>query len=262
MPGGLARGRGGEGFGGQADELPHTDHSGDVVRMVAEDRVVGVSVAADERDGLGERGVLAYEHGVGARHHDLVQGPLRERQCVVEEFGGVGRKTAPFVRCADQMAQLLQSGPVVEFLDGFDAHGAQQPGGGAVEDAYRGSDDLQVQERGGGQGFGEPFGDGECEVLRGQFAEDHLEEGGEREGEHDGDRRDGAVRQPGALQGRPEQRGDGRFGEEADDQARDGDAELGTGQHEGEAFEDRQRAAGALVPASASRARARRSAAT
>lgn len=242
-----ARGGGGEGSGGQPHQLAHAEDAGDVVRVVAEHRVVRVTVPRDELDRLGGGGVVADEDGGHPRHHHLVEGPLGELQGVVEQFGGVLGQFTLLVGLADEVAQLLQGRAVVQFLDGLDAHPAQQPVGGAVEDVHDRADDLQVGERGGGQGLRQAFGDGQREVLGCQFTEDHLDDGGRREREDDGDPADRALRDPEAGQGRFEQGGDGRFGDEADDQAGDGDAQLGAGQHERQPFQHGQGAGGPPV---------------
>ncbi|KFG01628.1 hypothetical protein IQ62_05640 [Streptomyces scabiei] len=146
-----ARGGGGEGFGGQPHQFADAQHTGDVVRVVAEHRVVRVAVLRDQLDRLGGGGVLADEDGGHAWHHHLVEGPLGELQGVVEQFGGALGQFTLFVGLADEVAQLLQGGAVVELLDGLDAHLAQQSVGHAVEDAHHRAHDLQIRERGAGQ---------------------------------------------------------------------------------------------------------------
>lgn len=202
----------------------------------------------DQLDGLGGEGVAADERHVGARDHHLAQVPLRELQRVVHEFGRGGREFALFVGFTDEVAQLLQGRAVVELLDGFDADAAQQPVGDAVEDMDHGADDPQVDQGGGGEGLRHALGHGEGEVLGGEFAEDHLDDGRHHERQHHGDARDQAVGEARAVQGGPQEGGDGRFREEADDEPRDGDAELRAGQHEGEPLQHLHGAGGPLVP--------------
>ncbi len=247
LPGHPARRGGGQRGLGQVHQLPDADHAGDVVGVVAEDRVGGVAVAGDQVDRLGGRGVVPHEDGVGPGHQHLLEGALGELQGVVEQEGGVPRQLALLVGLADQVAQFLQGRAVVQLLDRLDADLAQQPVGGAVEDPHQRADDLEVEQGGGGEGLRQPFGDGEGEVLRRQLAQDHLDGGGEDEGEDHRDAGHGRVRDADAGQDRTEQRGDGRLGEEADDQAGDGDAELGSGEHERQAFQHLQGAFRALV---------------
>jgi len=86
------------------------------------------------------------------------------------------------------------------------------------------------------------LGRGNGEVLRVQLADDHLHDRGDREGEHgaDGDRHDRVD--TGAAEQHPDRFADERLRDEADEQAGDGDAELGTGEHEGRALRDPQSA--------------------
>lgn len=177
--------------------------------MVSEYGVVGVAVPGDEGDGLRGGGVLADEDRVGPRHHHLVQRPLGELQRVVEQLGRSPRQLSLFVGLADQVAQLLQGGAVVQFLDRFDTDSAQQPVGRPVEDPDDRADHLQVAQSGTGQCLGQPFRYGDGEVLRGQLAQHHLHDRGEDEGEDDGDAGDGAVGDADAGQHGPQQRGDG-----------------------------------------------------
>ncbi|CAM5576163.1 hypothetical protein SMICM304S_11715 [Streptomyces microflavus] len=75
---------------------------------------------------------------------------------------------------------------------------------------------------------------GDRPVLGDEFADDHLDGGGEEHPDDDADAGDRARGQSGGGEGTGEQLGECRFGEHPDDQRGDGDAELGAGELEGE----------------------------
>ncbi|CAM5422520.1 hypothetical protein SMICM304S_04363 [Streptomyces microflavus] len=63
------------------------------------------------------------------------------------------------------MAELLQGGAVVEFLDRFDADPARSRFATPSKTWTTRADDPQVDEGGGGQGLRHPLGYGKGEVL-------------------------------------------------------------------------------------------------
>ncbi|GAA3241973.1 hypothetical protein GCM10020256_65480 [Streptomyces thermocoprophilus] len=75
---------------------------------------------------------------------------------------------------------------------------------------------------------------GDRPVLRHQFADHHLHGGREQHTDDDGDTADGARGDADRGERAVQQLGEGRFGEHADDQGGDGDAELSAGQLEGQ----------------------------
>ncbi len=89
---------------------------------------------------------------------------------------------------------------------------------------------------------------GDRPVLRDQFADHHLDHGGEQHAEDHGDTAGGSVGEAdGAEQGLQQGRQRG-FGEHADDQRGDGDAQLGAGEFEGEVAQGPGDPAGLGVP--------------
>lgn len=211
-------------------ERPAGERARDVVRVITQDGVGGVAVLADQLDRFGGGGSLADEDGVHARHHHLTEGPLGELQGVVDQVGGVLGQLALLVGLTDPMAELLQSGAVVQLLDGLDTDLAQQPVRRAVEDPYEGTDDLQVAEGGGGKSLREPRRHGDREVLWRQLASTICTTVASTKARM-------TEMLETATSGMPmpvgfEQRGHGRLGDETDDQAGHGDAQLGAGQHE------------------------------
>ncbi len=84
-------------------------------------------------------------------------------------------------------------------------------------------------------------------VLRHEFADHHLHGGREQHADHDGHAGHRALGQAGAGERAVQQLGQGRFGQHADDQGGDGDAELGAGELERQFAQGRDDAVGAPV---------------
>ena len=109
----------------------------------------------------------------------------------------------------------------------------------------------QRPERGGEAALWSGYDLGHCEragdrpVLRHQFTHHHQHHCGDRDAQQGGDGGHRCAGQPRCLQGPAQQGGERRFGEHADDQRGDGDAQLGAGELEGQALDGLQRALGA-----------------
>ncbi|CAM5536273.1 hypothetical protein SMICM304S_02854 [Streptomyces microflavus] len=135
---------------------------------------------------------------------------------------------------AGQGDQLARGAGGGQLVGGLDAEEPDQPVGQRVQ-----RDDDGPQQGGeAGLRSGDEAGDlerpGDRPVLGDEFADDHLDGGGEEHPDDDADAGDRARGQSGGGEGTGEQLGECRFGEHPDDQRGDGDAELGAGELEGE----------------------------
>ncbi len=230
----------------RGEEVGEVDDAQDVARARREDRVARV---ADGHERADETEVGGLVDGVDARtrDHRVLDVLLREVEDAVEQDGQVVGQVTALAGLLDDRLEVLRRRGVLDVVDGFDLQRAQQGVGGLVEEPDEPAEHLEVGQRGTAQPRRHRFGLGDGEVLREQLAEQHLDERGEHERHDATDGDPDPAGDADAAQERPEGLPDERFGDVPDEQARDGDAELGSGEHEGGAARDRERAFGARV---------------
>lgn len=129
---------------------------------------------------------------------------------------------------------------MIDVVDRFDTEDAQQGVRGFVEDRDEPAEQGQIDRGRAGEPGGERLGAGDGQVLREQFAEEHLDERRDEQGEDGADEDACAGGDRGASQGFADGCADERFGDVADEQTGDGDAQLRAGEHEGGAAGDGQ----------------------
>ena len=161
-----------------------------------------------------------------ARAHDVGRGALTEVERARQQVRGALLDRAGLGAATHHGAQLLRRAGGGQFLLRFDAHGAQQQVRRSVE-----YDDERLEE--GGEhlyGSRDDLGDakrrGDTKELRDEFTEDHREGGGENHREDGRGRRGRAAGDADGRQRGAHQRTDAGFDDEAEDQRREGDADL------------------------------------
>lgn len=172
----------------------------------------------------------------------------REIEDTVEQCGQFGGQLTGLAGLRHDVFEVAGAGRMLHVVHGFDAQGAQQQVRGRVEQLDQPAEQLQVPGGGQSEAPGDRFGAGDGEVLREQFAEDHLDDGGGQDGQHGADCDPDRGRDAAAGEQVPDATADQRFGDVADQQPGDGDAELCARQHERGAAGDRQRLGRGLVP--------------
>ena len=178
-----------------------------------------------------------------ARDHRVLDVAVGEVEDAVEHHRQLRRQVPALPRLLDDVLQVAGGGGVLDVVHRLDPQGAQQQVRGLVEHPDQPAEQPQVEHGRARQPQGDRLGPGDGEVLREQLAEEHLHDGGEQQGQHradaDADRRSGMPTPPSSA---AERLTDQRLGDVADQQAGDGDAQLGAGEHERGAPGDRQRA--------------------
>ncbi len=193
------------------------------------------------------RGLDVERRDLDARRHDVLRREVGEVQRPYEQLGGVRLQRALLGGVAGERYELARAARGGQLLGGLQPHPVQDAVGGVVEVPDQRPED-------GAEGAlrpRDPPGDrqrpGDRPVLRHQLADHHEDHRGEHGAQDERGGRGGGGRQAGRLHRAGEQRGDGRLGDHADDQAGDGDAELRAGELEGEAAHGLQRAFGLAV---------------
>ncbi|OLT13543.1 hypothetical protein BJF79_20500 [Actinomadura sp. CNU-125] len=222
-------------------------HDADHALLVVQHGVAGVAGAHLGPD-LGDRRAVVDGVGLRAGDHGVLDVAAGEVEDAVEEERQVGREVAAAPRVGDDVREVPFGGGVLHVVDGFDPQGPQQQVRGLVEHPDQPPEDLQVEERRPRQAARDRFGPGDGEVFREQLPEHHLHERGQDQGEDgpDGDADRGGD--PGEPEDVAEGLADQRFGDVADEQSGDGDAELRARQHERGAAGDGEGAARGAVP--------------
>ena len=176
---------------------------------------------------------------VGVHHVDRVPGdhrvlhvPLGEVEDPVQQHRQLLRQIPALGRLGDDVLQVAGRGRVLDIVRGLDPQALQQQVRGPVEDLDEPAEHGQVTRGGAGQAQRHLVGPGDRQVLREQLTEDHLDQGGEQQGEHGADRDADAVGDADPAQRVAQRLTDQRLGHVADQQAGDGDAELGAREHE------------------------------
>ncbi len=157
---------------------------------------------------------------------------------------------------------VLRGGPLRQFLDRLDADPAQDPVRGGVEDPDQWTGNGQVDQRRAGQPQRDRLGPGDRQVLRCQFAEDHLDDCCQQQRQDNRDGEADAFRQAGRTEQVLEALAQIGLGDIPGQQRGDGDADLRAGQHERQPLRHLQRPGRGAVPASASPCNLFRSTAT
>ena len=172
------------------------------------------------------------------RHHRVGCFEFTEIDGALEQLRLQQRQVATLGGRIDDQIEFLGRHCTVEFLDRLDPDEAEQLVRGTVEEANHRPGNPHEDPRRWSQRTSDGFGSGDGEVLRRQFAEHHLRHRDEDEGQHEGDSERCRIGDAGRLENGGEHRCDGRFGDEAEGQRRDRDAELRSRQHEAESLVD------------------------
>ncbi len=208
------------------------DHAGDLVDAVPVHGEAGQARGTGEVEDVGRRGVALEGADLDPRGHDVLRGQSAERQGADEEVRGVLFECAGAGGVPGEGDQLGGGAGVGRLLRRLDAEEPYEPVGHGVQQS-----DGRAEHRGEGVlRAGDETGDlewpGHRPVLRHELADHHLQG---RRGQH-ADGHGGAVHrsrgQSGRGEGGAEQPGERRFGEHADHQGGEGDAELGAGELE------------------------------
>ena len=227
---------------GDAEDVLDVDHAGDVVEVVSGDGESGQPGALGRVEEVAGRGVGTQGGDVGPRGEGVGCGLGAEPEAPVEKLGQRSDEGAALLGGVNQPVQLVAAAHRRQLLGRFEPDEAQERVGRGVAD----DDDRAEQrdEQPEGHRHGERRGQrtGDRHPLGDQLADHHLDHGGQQER---GDDRRG-HRGPGVegTEERFEQRRDHRFGQDAEGQAAQGDAQLGARQGERESTQDRVHSAG------------------
>ena len=226
----------------------HVDevHDPDDVVLVPDDRVARVP-RAHLLANLRDRGLRAQGVDLRTRDHRVGHVLAGEVQDAVHHDRQLVRQVAALARQLDDVLQVPRRGGVLHVVDRLDAQQAQQQLGRLVKDPDDRSEDGEVDRGGPRQPPGHLVGAGDRVVLGEQLSEEHLHHGreDERDDRPDGDRQ--SHRYTSVAEHDADGLADQRLGHVADEQPGDGDAQLGTGQHERGAAGDLEGLAGELV---------------
>ncbi len=185
-------------------------------------------------DVLGRRLHVQRRH-LHARCHHVLRGQFGEVQGADEQLGRVRLQRTLLRRVPGQRHQLLRAAGGGQLLGRLQTEAAHDPVGRVVEVADEGPEHGGEHPLRGGHRLGHGQRGGDRPVLRDQLADDHQDHRRQRRADDEGQGGGRGGRQPGRFDGAADQLGDGRFGEHADHQVGDGDAELGPRELEGEA---------------------------
>ncbi len=189
----------------------------------------------------GPDGLVGVDHvSAGAGNHRVLRGAGREVEDPVEQSRQLPWQFAGLARFGDDVFEVARRRRMLDVVYRFDPQRPQQQVRRRVEQLDQPPEQRQIDRGGPRKPPGHRFGAGDGEVLREQLAEDHLHDGREQHRQHraDGDTHGG--RNTDTAEQLAKAPADQRFGHVADEQAGDGDAELGAGQHERGAPGDRQ----------------------
>lgn len=232
---------------GDGERVLQMGHADDLVDALAVDGEAGQAGGAGQVDHVGRRGVRLEGYDLHARGHDVLRGEMAEGQGPYEQvrrvlFERAGQRGVSGQR--DQLAACTGRGQLVGRLHAEEPH---EPVGHRVEQGDDGPEDggeQMLRSRDEARDLQRP---GHRPVLRHEFADDHLDGGGEEHADHHGDAGHGPFGEARGREGAVEQLGERGLGEHADDEGGDGDAELGAGELEGQLPQGADDGAGAAV---------------
>ena len=235
----------------QVDQLHDADRL-----VVVHDRIASMP-GRHERTQVRQRQVRRDAVGPVARDHRVLHVALGEVDDAIDHQRQLRRQIAAVAGLGDEVLEVVGRGTAVDVFDGFDAKQAQKGLGRPVEDDDQPPEDAEIDQRRARERAGQRIRRGDREILRIQLPEDHLHDRGQRQGDHrahgDAHRRIDAR----AAEERAERLPHQRLGDVSDEEARDRDAELGSGEHERRATGDPQSAPRSRVAAVGSGAQTR-----
>ncbi|GMA42117.1 hypothetical protein GCM10025883_41620 [Mobilicoccus caccae] len=213
-----------------ADGLLDVDQARDVVDVLAHHRKPRVPRAdRGVEDGL-HRLLGVQELHLRAGLHHLAGREATELDGAGEEFRGRLVQGPLLPRAARDRLQLLGRACLREFLGGFEPEHAHDAVGAVVEELDGPPEDGHEHRVRPDDELGHAHRLGDAPVLGDELAEHHLAERGDDERRTEREAGGGGARVVEGAEGGTEQRGDRGFGDEADHQARHGDAELRSGE--------------------------------
>ncbi len=232
---------------GHGERVLEVDHADDLVEAVAVDGEAGEARGAGEVEDVlgGGRGLQGAD--LHPRGHHVLGGQPAQGQGPYEEVGGVLLERARPGRVAGEGDEFAGGAGGGQLLGGLHAQGSDEPVGDRVQQGDDGAEEVGEDALRAGDEPRDLQRPGDGPVLGHQLADDHLHGGGQQHAGHDrGARRRGGG-QPGGREGAGEQPAEGGLGEHADHQGSDGDAQLGSGELEGELAQRRDHGPGPRV---------------
>ncbi len=224
-------------------------HPDDAVQAAAVDGKAGQPGCPGRIGHVLRGGLHLQRDDLHPRRHDVLRGQIGEIEGADEQLGGVGLQRALLGGVPGQRHQLLRAARRGQLFGGIQAHPADHVVRGVVEMPDERLEGGAEAALGGGDLLRDHQRMGDGPVLRDQLADHHQHDRGDRGTENHGHRIRHRARQAHRVQRPRQQGGDRRFGQHADDQAGDGDAQLGTGELEGQAAHCLQGAVRAPVTA-------------
>lgn len=215
-------------------EVGHADDLVDPLPVDGEAREAGGPGQVDHVLGGGRRLQGADLH---ARRHHVLRGQLAQGERADEEVGRVlfqGSRPGPSAGRGDQFTGGAGGGQLV---GGLDAEGADQAVGDRVESGDDRAEEAGEDVLGARDEAGDLHRLRHRPVLGHQLADHHLHGGGQQHADDHGDTGHGAFGYADGGEGAVEYLRERRFGEHADDEGGDGDAELGAGELERQLLE-------------------------
>jgi hypothetical protein len=167
----------------------------------------------------------------------VLRGEVGQRERTDEQVGGVLLQGAGLGRVPGEGDEFAGGAGGGQFRGGLDAESADEPVGDRVQ---TGDHRPEESREGVLRARDEPrdlHGPGHRPVLGHEFADHHLHGRGQQHADDHGDTGDGAFGDTDGGERAAQQPGERRFGEHADDERGDGDAELGAGELEGQLLE-------------------------
>ena len=168
----------------------------------------------------------------GARDHGVLRGGGRKIQCAVQERGQVGGQLPRGEGHGDDVLEIACGRRLLDVMHRFDSHRAQQHVRRLVHEPDQPSEQPQIPTGGYRHAPGNRLGNRDREVLRKQFAEQHLDERAEDQGDRRPHGDTDSAGNAGAAQQLGQTCADQRLGQIARQKAGHGDTQLGARQHE------------------------------
>ncbi len=171
------------------------------------------------------------DHRIGRFQFTEVDRPFEERRLALREVSALGGRV-------DDQVEFLGRHRPSQLLDRLDAHESKQSVRRSVEQSDDRPGETHEQPHRRRERSSDRFGLGDRQVLRGEFAEDHLRHRRQDQCKRDRDPEGDRLGNTDGHQRRLDDRGDGRLGDETDQQGGDRDAELSPRKHETQPFVD------------------------
>ena len=225
--GGRDDGNLGAAFDGHGDRAAQGDQAEDVVGVVADHREAGVAGLAGQVEDV--LGAVALAEGVQtpAVGHDVGGAERGHADRVDEQVGRRHVEGAFFDGVLNEGGQLGSRARRRDFLLRLNAHAGKYPVRGAAEHPDDGAGDGGEGHLEGHDAHGRGHRVGQRQVLGHKFTKEHREHIDERGGREGGDAGRQAPREPGGTEPAFQQLGQGGLGRVAQQDRRQGNADLG-----------------------------------